>query len=286
MDVREWLRDRPRPWAVDLFCGAGGLSLGLEEQGFSIVAAADSDPVATETHAANIQGLTWIGDLSSPAGFIEKLDQWGIESIDLLAGGPPCQPFSNAGIPKIGDLVRRGIRDAYDRRADLWRSFFAIADRLNPRAMLFENVPDFARVQGGALLIALMDELRARNYRVHVEMLEAWRYRVPQHRTRLFVIGIANRGEFQWPEPIGRPPNVGQAIGDLPEVPADCREELQEYKGPPTRLLARQLRRRMGRGEAGFVRDHVTRAVRQDDAQIYSLLKQGGTYLDVPEHLR
>ena len=64
--VRAWLESRPRPWAIDLFCGAGGLSLGLEEGGFSVVAAADSDPVATETHAANIQGLTWTGDLSNP----------------------------------------------------------------------------------------------------------------------------------------------------------------------------------------------------------------------------
>ena len=284
--VRDWLQSRPRPWAVDLFCGAGGLSLGLEDGGFSIIAAADSDPVAAETHAANIEGLTWIGDISSPSEFIGKLDEWGIENVDLIAGGPPCQPFSNAGIPKIGDLVRKGIRDAHDRRADLWRSFFEIVDHLNPRAVLFENVPDFARVQGGALLIALMDELRARNYGTHVEMLEAWRYRVPQHRTRLLVIGIADRGEFEWPRPVGRPPTVGQAIGDLPVVPADCRDEVQEYDGPPTKLLTRLLRRRMGRGEAGFVRDHVTKAVRQDDAEIYSLLQQGGTYLDVPEHLR
>ena len=64
--VRAWLEGRPRPWAIDLFCGAGGLSLGLEEGGFSVVAAADSDPVAMETHAANIQGLTWTGEPFQP----------------------------------------------------------------------------------------------------------------------------------------------------------------------------------------------------------------------------
>ena len=284
--VRKWLESRPRPWAVDLFCGAGGLSLGLEEEGFSVVAAADSDPVSIETHAANIQGLTWRGDLSNPDGFIEQLDEWGIDSVDLVAGGPPCQPFSNAGASKIGDLVRRGHRQARDERADLWQSFFSIVDRLTPRAMLFENVPNFAQAQGGALLTALTDELRYRGYRVHVKVLDAWKYRVPQHRSRLFVIGVSKTGEFEWPEARGRRPKVRQAIGDLPVVQADSREETLLYEGSPTTLLARKLRKGLKGTESLLIRDHVTRAVRLDDAEIFSLMQPGDTYLDVPEHLR
>ena len=284
--VRAWLESRPRPWAVDLFCGAGGLSLGLEEGGFSVVAAADLDPVATETHAANIQGLTWTGDLSNPAGFLHQLDDWGIESVDLLAGGPPCQPFSRAGTSKIADLVCRGSRHAHDERADLWWSFFSIVDRLSPRVMLFENVPDFAQAQGGALLIALMDELRSREYRVYVKVLEAWKYRVPQHRSRLFVIGMLGEGAFDWPNPRGRRPTVGQAIGDLPVVAADDRDEARRYDGRPKSMLARLLRKGLRGTEARLIRDHVTRAVRPDDAEIYRLLKPGDTYLDVPVHLR
>ena len=72
---------------VDLFCGSGGLSLGLQDEGFSVIAAADSDPVSIAPHAANIRSLTWIGDLSNPSYFIRQLDDWGIESVDLLAGG-------------------------------------------------------------------------------------------------------------------------------------------------------------------------------------------------------
>ena len=284
--VRAWLQGRPRPWAIDVFCGAGGLSLGLEEGGFSVVAAADFDPVATETHAANIQGLSWTGDLSRPAEFLRQLDCWGIEGVDLLAGGPPCQPFSTAGLSKIGDLVRRGSRSPRDKRADLWHSFFAIVDRLNPRAMLFENVPNFAQAQGGALLIALLEELESRGYRVHVQVLEAWRYRVPQHRSRLFVIGIAGDGSFEWPKPIGRRPTVGQAIGDLPVVQAGVRDEVQLYEGPPRSVLAKLLRKGLRGSEALQIRDHVTRSVRPDDAEIYRLLEPGDTYMDVPEHLR
>ncbi|MCY3922673.1 MAG: DNA cytosine methyltransferase, partial [Chloroflexi bacterium] len=59
--MRHWLDDLPRPWAVDLYSGAGGLSLGLQDAGFSIVAAADFDSVAMETHKANIPSLAWVG---------------------------------------------------------------------------------------------------------------------------------------------------------------------------------------------------------------------------------
>ena len=284
--VRAWLKERPRPWAVDLFCGAGGLSLGLEEAGLAVVVGADSNRGCTETHAANIPGLTWTGDLSDPAQFLTQLDEWGIDHVDVLAGGPPCQPFSRAGTSKIGDLVRRGDRPARDSRADLWRSFFSVVDRLNPSVVVFENVPDFASAQGGALLIALIDELRSRHYEVVVDVLQAWRYGVPQHRSRLFVVGVAGGADFRWPEPRGRRPNVGQAIADLPVVGADVRDEVQPYSGRPTTKLARVLRRGMTRGEGSFVRDHVTRPVRADDEEIYRLMKPGGTYLDVPEHLR
>ena len=286
MAVRQWLKSRPRPWAVDLFCGAGGLSFGLQEEGFSVVAAADSDATSLETHAANIAGLTWRGDLSNPDEFISQLEDWGIESIDLLAGGPPCQPFSNAGASKIGDLVRRGRRQARDERADLWRSFFSIVDRLKPKAILFENVPNFAQAQGGALLIALIDEMKRRSYGVHVEVLNAWKYRVPQHRSRLFVVGVADDRRFEWPAPRGRRPSVGQAIGDLPVVEANSREETLTYEGSPSTLLAKMLRRGLRGRESLVVHDHVTRAVRPDDAEIYSKLKPGDTYLEVPEHLR
>ncbi len=284
-NIRRWLGGLPRPWAIDLFSGAGGLSLGLEQGGFSIVAAVDSDSVAIETHAANFPGLTWVGDLSNPAGFIKQLDQWGIESVDLLAGGPPCQPFSRAGTAKIGNLVKSGSRAAYDQRADLWQSFFAILDRLNPRAMLFENVPDFSRAQGGALLVSLVDELRNREYNVHVRELEAWRFGVPQHRSRLFVVGVAN-AEFRWPRDSETRPTVWEAIGDLPKVAADTRDEVQHYEGPPTSQLSKTLRHGLQGEERGLIRDHITRSVRPDDAEIYRLMKPGDTYLDVPEHLR
>lgn len=285
-DVRDWLGKQTNPWAIDLFCGAGGLSLGLEDAGFSVVVAADSDLAALETHAANIEGLVWGGDLSDPSDFLDDLHQWGIDQVDLVAGGPPCQPFSKAGMAKIGDLVRDGTREALDRRADLWRTFFAVIDRLEPRAVLFENVPGLAQAQDGVVLTALVDELKRRNYSVRVEILDAWKFRVPQHRSRLFVVAFAEDVDFKWPMPIGRKPRLRQAIGDLPCVPGGTREETQAYCGPPRSTLAKILRKGLSRKESKLIHDHITRPVRPDDAEIFRLMKPGGTYLDVPIELR
>ena len=286
--VRAWLESKPRPWTIDLFCGAGGLSLGLEEAGFTVVAAADSESTAIQSHAANIEGLTWTGDLGNPDEFIAQLSQWGIDSVDLVAGGPPCQPFSLAGVPKIGSLVKEGRRAARDSRADLWRSFFAIIDHLNPSAVLFENVQGFTAAQDGAVLVELVDQLKEREYEVHTRVLKASAVGVPQHRSRLFVVGSPKGTEFEWPHSASRrSPTLHDAIGDLPDIGPGVREEAQEYVQPdnPSRL-ARSMRKGLRGAEKGIIRDHVTRAVRPDDAKIYELLPPGGTYADVPEELR
>src|SRR5690349_728213 len=95
--VRRWVRNAKSPTAIDLFCGAGGLSLGLKEAGFSILLGADSDARAVETHTANVGGLGFVGDLSETTDLLDQLSGWEMTEVDLVAGGPPCQPFSRAG---------------------------------------------------------------------------------------------------------------------------------------------------------------------------------------------
>ena len=284
--IREWLRETPRPWAIDLFSGAGGLSLGLAEAGFSVVAAADHDATALETHAYNIGGMTWCGDLGNPSEFISQLELWGINHVDLVAGGPPCQPFSRAGTPKIADLVKKGIRKPQDDRAKLWRSFLSVIDHLQADAVLVENVPDFARIQNGATLTALLSELEHRSYSTHFKLLDSWRHGVPQHRTRVFVVGLRTEGGFQWPETVGRKTTLRQAIGDLPEVEGGQREEELPYVNRPSTQFSRRMRRSVLGTDQGVIRDHITRYVREDDAEIFAGMQPGQTYRDVPPHLR
>src|ERR1035441_1229501 len=165
-------RSSGRPTAVDLFCGAGGLSLGLERAGFDVLVGADSDEWAVRTHDANLSGLSWCGDLSDPTEFLTTLGVWGVDHVDLLAGGVPCQPFSRAGSSRIRDLVDTGERSAHDHRADLWSSFVTVVEALRPAAVLVENVPDLARWNDGAVLMGLHDSFGALGYRVEARILD------------------------------------------------------------------------------------------------------------------
>jgi DNA (cytosine-5)-methyltransferase 1 len=285
--VKRWVRSAARPTAIDLFCGAGGFSLGLRDAGFDVLAGADSDPVAMETHHGNLGSLGWTGDLSDPSEFLEHLEQWGIETVDLVAGGPPCQPFSRAGSSKIRDLVRSGDRAAADPRASLWNSFMAVVAKLKPRAVLIENVPDLPSWDNGAVLIGFFEALLGLGYHVDARVLDAYRHGVPQHRARLFIIGMQGEAEVNWPREIEPAPTLRDAIWDLPPAPPAQRNEELLYFSAPHSDLAKRMRREMNIDERHrVVWDHITRDVRADDLRAFRAMPEGGTYEDLPEELR
>jgi len=285
--VRQYVRNCERRTAIDLFCGAGGLSLGLERAGFNVLVGADSDAWAVRTHQANLPGLPWCGDLSDPAEFLAALSAWGIESVDLVAGGVPCQPFSRAGSSRIRDLIASGARSAHDSRADLWSSFVAVVEHLQPEAVLVENVPDLPRWDDGAVLIALYESLRALGYRVEARILDGPAHGVPQHRQRLILLGFRGWRRPSWPEPRDTEVTLRDAIGDLPPIPRAQRAERLAYDPRRTTSdLQRAVRADLPAEEAGWITEHVCRDVRVDDLEAFRHLQEGDTYMDVPMRLR
>jgi DNA (cytosine-5)-methyltransferase 1 len=285
--VKDWVGERGGPTAIDLFAGGGGLSLGLEQAGFEVLVGADSDAWAMETHAANLPGLTWTGDLTDPSHFLQTLEVWGIETVDLVAGGVPCQPFSRAGRPRIANLVESGRRGAHDARAELWESFVAVVGKLRPRAVLVENVPDLPRWNDGAVLIGFYESLRELGYTVEAQILDGFRFGVPQHRQRLILLGFSDGRRPLWPEPTDEMIPLGDAIGDLPIVPrAQRAEELPYDPGRISNEFQREMRAGMDGAGAALIWDHITRDVRPDDMKAFDLLEEGQTYVDLPEELR
>jgi DNA (cytosine-5)-methyltransferase 1 len=285
--IKDWAASRSHPTAIDLFAGAGGLSLGLDQAGFDVLVGADSDAWAMETHAANLPGLTWIGDLTDPTHFLQALGVWGIETVDLVAGGVPCQPFSRAGRPRIAKLVEHGRRGVHDARAELWESFVAVVEHLRPRAVLVENVPDLPRWNDGAVLIGFYESLRELGYTVEARILDGFRFGVPQHRQRLILLGFKDGHQPAWPEPSAESVTLGDAIGDLPIVPRAQRSEELPYDPDQTSNdFQREMRAGLAGETAELVWDHITRDVRPDDMEAFGLLEEGQTYLDLPERLR
>lgn len=285
--TREWVRSGSEPTAVDLFCGAGGLSLGLERAGFRVVLGADSDAMAMETHAHNVGGLNWVGDLSDPTELLDAANSWGVQKVDLVAGGVPCQPFSRAGAARLKKLAASGRRDEIDPRAGLWKSFITCVEVLQPRAVLVENVPDLPRWNDGAVLIGLMDGLRDLGFQVDARILRAADFGIPQHRARLLIVGFRDTGAFDWPSPVQESVSLGEGIGDLPPVPGGHWEQRIRYlKSRQTSDYQRLMRADLRGEERWFVNDHITREVRDDDHEAYGLLSEGQTYRDLPPHLQ
>lgn len=284
-EVRRWVRSAARPTAIDLFCGAGGLSLGLRDAGFTVLVGADQDPWSVETHTANLGGLGYAGDLTDPTDLLDHLRAWHITSVDLIAGGVPCQPFSRAGRSKIRSLVDAQKRSFDDPRAELWRSFVRVVRELKPRAVLLENVPDLAVWDEGAVLLGFLESLRELGYDADARILNACEHGVPQHRSRLFITALRDGHPFHWPGRSRVEPTVRDAIGDLPAAPPAQREDRTPYSAPGT-PLQRRLRRGMRPADRAWVHDHITRAVRPDDAEAFALLPEGGTYEQLPARLQ
>ena len=236
-----------RPIAIDLFAGAGGLSLGLEQAGFDVVAAVEYDPVHAATHEFNFPATKVLcADVAAPLKpealrsavrqGIDRhgsdLDSWDGE-VDLVAGGPPCQGFSSIG--------KRLVDDS---RNQLVFHFFRLVSALRPRFFVMENVPGMARGGHSSILKNLIAEFEEAGYRFPDEqgyrILNAADFGVPQERHRLFLIGTRDDQEviaeppcptvvpvpkrsgparlFQAGKDLPRGPTVADAIADLPNL--------------------------------------------------------------------
>ncbi|MGQ4809366.1 Modification methylase HaeIII [Candidatus Entotheonellaceae bacterium PAL068K] len=291
--------------AVDLFCGAGGLSYGFQQAGFVIAAGLDHDADACETHAANCLSRTLCCDIQgveSPQALIEKLE---IPRVDVITGGTPCQGFSRAGRAKIRSLSKEA-QDAILARNHLYQEFVRYVRDLKPLFFLLENVPYLKAFQDGAVVRAIVRDFEALGYAVAAPvLLDAAHFGVPQSRRRLFILGsrtlahskTLRRLDYSWPLPTHgsatRPVRtLADAIADLPPVHAPSLVEERVYTPYEHPCLdvsgeyAALMRSAMRTGEEAVLFDHVVRPVRQDDAEIFRAMQPGDRYSDVPLRYR
>lgn len=216
-----------RPTVVDLFCGAGGFSLGFSAAGCDIIAGVDSDEASANTFREN---FTILQQDSPPRvyggkdeGNLEDLDFKHItdRSPDILIGGPPCQGFSRIGRAKLDSILEEAGEEgsfADDPRNELYRRFLDAAAYWKPSVVVMENVPGMESVKGVNVADQAGWELGKLGYRVGYAVLNAVWYGVPQYRERLFLIGVdrALEREPELPVPI--------RVADLPSGYQRARE--------------------------------------------------------------
>lgn len=201
-----------RPIGIDLFAGAGGLSLGFEQAGFDVAAVVEIDPIHCATHEYNFPKSKTICasvvDLSGAE--IRTLAGLNDREIDVVFGGAPCQGFSMIG--------KRALDD---KRNQLVFHYVRIVRELQPKYCVFENVKGLTLGKHAQFLAELVEALGDSGYRVSLpyKVLNAANFGVPQSRERLFL--IAARHDQPMPEyaqPLGARVTVRDAIADLPNV--------------------------------------------------------------------
>lgn len=201
-----------RPIGIDLFAGAGGLSLGFEQAGFDIAAAIEIDPIHCATHEYNFPNCKTICASVTDIGGsdIRRLADLGDQEVDVVFGGAPCQGFS---------LI--GKRALDDPRNQLVFHYVRIVAELKPKYCVFENVKGLTLGKHAAFLKELIAALGEAGYDVTLpyRVLNAADYGVPQDRKRLFLLGT-RRGlkPLDYPEPVKKRVTVHEAIGDLPDA--------------------------------------------------------------------
>ena len=167
--------------AIDLFAGAGGISLGLMNAGFDVIFASDISEQCAQTYTRNFPGVEFhLGDIRDLQGhaLLHRFDL-AEGDLDLLIGGPPCQGFSILG--------QRNLKDP---RNDLFQEFMRIAGELRPKIVAIENVPGLATLHSGVLLRQIGDSFCELGYRVECAELLAAQYGVPQMRWRMFFVAM------------------------------------------------------------------------------------------------
>jgi len=203
--------------AIDSFCGAGGLSLGLTKAGFDVKLSFDIDSQCIETVNANKKYHRIKGTVSDVKEMLQgqllHISNLKKGELDLLAGGPPCQGFS----------VQRTVGGDADDRNLLVDEYGDLIIDIMPKFFLLENVPGIGGKRGREILNKFKEKIQIAGYFCHESVLDAQEYGVPQRRKRYILVGERmdlDKCFFKWPSCTkSDPPTVRQTIAWLPPAP-------------------------------------------------------------------
>ena len=264
--------------AIDLFCGAGGLSEGFRQAGFHVLAGNDIDPHAAETFAASHSEAQFLPGPIEHITAREFLGAAGLRKreLDCLIGGPPCQAFS----------VYNHQRGLHDKRSGLFHEYLRIVKGLMPKWVVMENVTGITSAGDGQAVQRIHSGLAGLGYRVDTRILHAEAYGVPQERRRIIFLGNRLGLPIRWPEPTHGPNRdpyvrVWDAIGDLPPL---CNGE-QPTHALPYRTAPMSAYQAYLRGNLTRVTNHAAPRLAPINRERMKFIPEGGSWRDVPHDL-
>ena len=266
--------------AINLFCGAGGCSLGFEQSGYQVLLATDIDRAAGQTYLANFKGTQFLKEDINNLDFSSMLSMCEIApgELDILLGGPPCQGFSSAG-----------LRFWDDPRNSLLKSYAKALKTISPKWFLMENVEGLLTTKNGEYLHEAVKMFISLGYAIRVEKVYAHEYGVPQRRKRVLVVGNRIGIDFKFPKPttiltgrIFRNSDVTlrHAIGTLPDASSDPSAKI-EYQTEVSDEFEDYLR-----GASRKISDHFYPQQGVLQMERILRLKPGQTMKHLPEHLQ
>ena len=272
---------------IDLFCGAGGLSLGFEMAGFNVLAGFEVEPNFLDTYRNSHPKTACYNVDLKDLDIISFLNRKNINpnEIDIVIGGPPCQGFSTVGRNKIDDP-----------RNDLVKTFASIVGHIKPKMFLMENVAgliSMKSIDGILIKDKLINIFNEKGYEVKFKVLLAADYGVPQLRKRVFFVGVRKdfNYNFQFPKPTHSEKNslsnnefnpyltVKEAFSDLPII--DCNEFADKYSKDPLNEY-----QKFCRGDNLNLYNHKAPNHSKIVIKRIKKIPPGGNHTDLPENLK
>lgn len=257
--------------AIDLFCGAGGMSIGAEMAGIDVQYAVEIDKHAASTFAQNHKNTKLFNsDIrtidSSLFTFNDKTEQ------TIIFGGPPCQGFSTSN---------QKNRDLHNPNNWLYKEYIRIVNEVRPDWVVFENVKGLIETESGFFLEAVLKGFKDLGYTTSHFILNSADYGVPQKRNRLFIVASLHGTEISSPESTTENTiTVKDALSDLPDVDNGNLIDEKEYKT----IAQSQFAMLMRKDKTLCTNNLVTRNS-QKIIERYIHIPQGGNWEDIPATL-
>ncbi len=263
--------------AVDLFCGAGGLSEGFRQAGYHVLAGSDYNDAAGATFSLTHRDAKFLPGPIQTHTTRDILKAAGLRrgELDVLVGGPPCQGFS----------VYNHKRSVDDKRSTLYREYLRVVAGLMPKWVVMENVTGMTSAGGGATVNAILKGLNKLGYNVEYQILRAEEYGIPQERRRIVFIGNRLGNPVVWPNKThghGLRPfvTIKDAISDLPPLKNGEAPEILPYRRAPRSSYQQQMR-----AGARAITNHSAASLGTVNLVRLKHIPQGGSWRDIPYKL-